>query len=94
VALPEILLSPIAERAQRPSVLAPASPQADGRLRRCTFRRVTLAAPVPARGRAVAMYEVMCLFPACDTIPLGDLVSARAICDACTASGIFRPDED
>jgi hypothetical protein len=28
------------------------------------------------------------------SLPLGDLESARPICDACTAGHIFRPDED
>jgi hypothetical protein len=68
--------------------------RSDGvRLRRCTFRRVT--AVEPERGRALPIYEVACLYPDREqALPLGDLDSARAICDACAATGIFRPDED
>jgi hypothetical protein len=75
-------------------LLAPVS--ADGsRLRRCTFRRVSVAAAAPSRGRSLPVYDVACLFPSRESsIPLGDLGSARAICDACTATGLFRPDED
>jgi hypothetical protein len=41
------------------------------------------------------VYDVQCLFPARDLlIPLGDLESARPICNACTARPVFRPDED
>jgi hypothetical protein len=47
------------------------------------------------RGSALPVYDVACLYPSReDAIPLGDLASARPICDACAATGIFRPDED
>ena len=59
-------------------------------LRRCTFRRLVAVQrnPRPA-------YGVECLYPDRQVpIPLGDLASARPICDACRADHIFRPDED
>lgn len=60
-------------------------------IRRCTYRRVTA---VP-RGRRSSVYDVACLYPKRESpIPLGDLASARSICDSCTAHGIFRADED
>jgi hypothetical protein len=60
------------------------------RIRRCTFRRLTLV-PV-AEGR---VFDVACLYPERRRpIPLGDLESAMPICNACTADHIFRPDED
>jgi hypothetical protein len=38
---------------------------------------------------------VDCLFPdRALPMPLGDLESALPICNACTATGIFRADED
>jgi hypothetical protein len=60
------------------------------RIKRCTYRRlVSLDRP---RER---IYEVECLFPDRRVpIPLGDLDSSMPICNACTASHIFRPDED
>ena len=59
-------------------------------LRRCTFRRLT----VVRRGGS-AVYAVDCLYPdRLVPIPLGDLVAARGICDACVAAHVFRPDED
>ena len=75
-------------------LLAPVSTDG-GRLRRCTFRRVSVAAAAASRGRSLPVYDVACLYPSRESlIPLGDLDSARAICDACSAAGIFRPDED
>ena len=63
-----------------------------GRLRRCTFRRIDRVAALPGRaGRSD--YEVMCLYED-EPLALGDIPAARPICDTCTASGIFRPDED
>lgn len=60
------------------------------RIRRCTFRRVTLVAH-----RSERAYEVDCLYPdRALPIPLGDLDGATPICNACTAAGIFRADED
>jgi hypothetical protein len=59
-------------------------------LRRCTYRRL-----IAVRKRPDAVYEAECLYPDRQVpIPLGDLASARPICAACTASHIFRPDED
>ena len=59
-------------------------------IRRCTYRRMSLL-----RRKPEPLYDVACLFP--DRVvpmPLGDLDTARPICDACRASHIFRPDED
>ncbi len=80
---------PVASR----DVPAPESLAPVGRLRRCTFRRIDRLEPLP--GRAVLpAYEVMCLYRGMTTpMALGDVDSAGPICGACTASGIFRPDE-
>ncbi|MEA2622698.1 MAG: hypothetical protein QOH61_1608 [Chloroflexota bacterium] len=93
------LARPIQKRPQtqpHPSGTAPLMapvPTDGGRLRRCTFRRVTVVQG--AKGRELPLYEVACLYPDREqALPLGDLASARAICDACAATGIFRPDED
>jgi hypothetical protein len=60
-------------------------------LRRCTFRYVKAV----ANGRSLPMYEVACTFPDRKKhIPLGDIESARPICQACTYQGIFRADSD
>jgi hypothetical protein len=60
-------------------------------LRRCTFRKIATV----ANGRDLPMYDVACTFPdRRRAIPLGDVESARPICDACTYQGIFRPDAD
>jgi hypothetical protein len=60
------------------------------RIRRCTFRRLT---QVDVAGDRI--YDVACLYPERRRpIPLGDLESATPICNSCTASHIFRPDED
>lgn len=76
------------QRAHAPQVPFATSPEAP--LRRCTFRRVTA---VP-RGRSLPVYDVACMYPKRESpVPLGDLETSRAICDACTARGIFRPDE-
>lgn len=75
-----------------PPLMAPV-PTDGGRLRRCTFRRVGVVET--ARGTSLPRYEVECLYPDREqALPLGDLASSRAICDACAATGIFRPDED
>lgn len=64
-----------------------------GRLRRCTFRRIDRAEA--QRGRTDdSSYEVMCLYGTDAPLPLGDIAAAQPVCEACTASGIFRPDED
>lgn len=61
-----------------------------GHIRRCTFRRLTLV-----ERRPIAVYDAECLYPDRKApIPLGDVESARPICDSCTALHIFRPDED
>jgi hypothetical protein len=40
-------------------------------------------------------YEVSCLYPDRRVpLPLGDLEESIEICGACTASHIFRPDEE
>lgn len=60
-------------------------------LRRCTFRRVTTT----PRPRGLPVYEVACTFPdRRRAVSLGDVESARPICDSCTYQGIFRPDSD
>ena len=69
------------------------SPAAPTTLRRCTFRRVALKAA--AGPRALPMYDVACTFPdRRKAVPLGDIESARPICESCTYQGIFRPDSD
>ena len=64
-----------------------------GRLRRCTFRRIDQLSVLPGRsGRSD--YEVVCLYgDAIQPMVLGDISAAQPVCDRCTASGIFRPDE-
>ena len=65
-----------------------------GRLRRCTFRRIDRVTVIPGRAGSSA-YEVMCLYGEADEpLALGDISSAATVCEACTAAGIFRPDED
>ena len=65
-----------------------------GRLRRCTFRRIDQVSALPGRAPRLD-YEVMCLYGDVDhPLALGDVSDARPICEGCTASGIFRPDED
>ena len=64
-----------------------------GRLRRCTFRRIDRVEGLPGRSQRLS-YEVMCLYGTDEPLALGDIAEARPICEACTASGIFRPDED
>ncbi len=67
-----------------PSRLAP------HRIRRCTYRRL-----ISVELKRERIYDVECLFPDRKvSVPLGDLDSALAICNACTAPHIFRPDED
>jgi hypothetical protein len=90
------LLRPRTDRPSgHPTPLMAPVPSDGGRLRRCTFRKIEIAAAVPPRGRALPVYEVTCLYPDLkQSLPLGDLGSARAICNACVAPGVFRPDED
>jgi hypothetical protein len=81
MALP-LPLEPVAT--SDPSQLAPY------RIRRCTYRRLIR---VELKGDRV--YDVECLYPDRKLpIPLGDLEAAMPVCNACTASHIFRPDED
>jgi hypothetical protein len=76
----------------------PLSPRPEGtvaslpadRIRRCTFRRL-----IALERGAHPVYDVECLYPdRAAPLPLGDLETARPICNACTAEHIFRPDED
>jgi hypothetical protein len=76
------------QSAAQPSSLGAAVPESH--IRRCTFRRM-----IAVERRPDAVYDVQCLFPDRSVpIPLGDLESARPICNACTARPVFRPDED
>jgi glycine cleavage system aminomethyltransferase T len=64
--------------------------QAAQRIRRCTYRRLSRVEITGEQG-----YEVSCLFPDRRLpLPLGDLDSSAAICGACEADHVFRPDED
>jgi hypothetical protein len=78
------MLRPIAPPDVSPSGLAAQ------RIRRCTYRRLI---QLDVAGERAS--DVECLYPDRRLpIPLGDLDSATPICNACTASHIFRPDED
>jgi len=77
----------------RPSTSLPVrtTDEAPTALRRCTFRRIATI----ARPRELPLYEVACTFPDRSRgVPLGDVESARPICDSCTYQGIFRADSD
>ncbi|MEX1335267.1 MAG: hypothetical protein AB1Z66_08215 [Candidatus Limnocylindrales bacterium] len=74
--------------APAPDAVTPA-----GRLRRCTFRRIDRVSALPGRSERTS-YEVMCLYGTDQPLSLGDLDEAQPVCEACTAAGIFRPDED
>jgi hypothetical protein len=67
-----------------------ASPYAAPRIRRCTYRLLSRI------GAGVELgYEVSCLYPSRRVpLPLGDLEASNEICSSCTASHIFRPDEE
>jgi len=72
---------------------APEATAPIGRLRRCTFRRLDRGAALPGRS-LLSTYEVMCLYGGAEAaLALGDVDAARPVCEACTATGIFRPDE-
>lgn len=74
-------------------VPAPESIAPVGRLRRCTFRRIDHLEALPGR-MVLPVYEVMCLYRGLESpMALGDVDAAKPICEACTATGIFRPDE-
>ena len=78
------MLRPIAPPDVSPSGLAAQ------RIRRCTYRRLI---QLDVAGERAS--DVECLYPDRRLpIPLGDLDSATPICNACTASHVFRPDED
>jgi hypothetical protein len=80
---------------QRISELDPAAePEKARRIRRCTFRRLSRIAG-ESSGDSAAAYEVSCLYPDRRVpLPLGGAETSAAICAACTADHIFRPDED
>jgi hypothetical protein len=94
-------LSPVPQAPFRPgSISVPSGdvPAAEsiapvGRLRRCVFRRIDRLEALPGRV-SMPSYEVMCLYRGLEeAMALGDVDGARPTCDACTATGIFRPDE-
>jgi hypothetical protein len=73
---------------REPSPLAASLSAARGR--RCTYRRLSR---VGVGGEAG--YEVSCLYPDRRMpLPLGNLDASTRICGSCTATHIFRPDED
>lgn len=75
---------PVETSAPDPYRLAP------HRIRRCTFRRL-----IRVEAGNDRVYDVECLYPDRRvSIPIGDLDSATEICNTCTASHIFRADED
>jgi len=76
---------------QRITELEPiAAPFPAPRLRRCTFRRLSRIGT-----GTDSDYEVSCLYPNRRVpLPLGDLQASLEICAVCTASHIFRPDEE
>ena len=60
-----------------------------GRIRRCSVRHVSILATMPAS------VHVDCLLGGREhPLPLGSLEESRAICNACTARGVWREDED
>ncbi len=61
-----------------------------GRIRRCRVRHVTI---LP--GRTGAEVAVDCLLGGPEhPLPLGTMDEARLICNACTATTVWRADED
>lgn len=88
--LPELQLPVPLGDAPAPETVTPV-----GRLRRCTFRRIDRVDALPGRGGETA-YEAVCLYYGTvdEPLALGDISQARPVCEACTATGIFRPDED
>jgi hypothetical protein len=76
---------------QRAPKLEPTAQPIDAqRIRRCTFRRLSRIAADSGQ-----VYEVSCLYPDRRLpLPIGDLETSLEVCGACTASHIFRPDED
>ncbi|MGH2455522.1 MAG: hypothetical protein ACRDHD_04615 [Candidatus Limnocylindria bacterium] len=61
-----------------------------GRIRRCRVRHVTI---LP--GTELPTVQVDCLLGGRDhPLPLGTMDEARLICNACTATTVWRADED
>lgn len=82
------------QREARPVAVAPidhserAPIPRSGRIRRCTVRHVTV---LPG-GKQV---QVDCLLGGPDyPLPLGTMDEARPICNACTARGVWRDDDE
>ncbi|HLY36107.1 MAG TPA: hypothetical protein VKU35_05305 [Candidatus Limnocylindria bacterium] len=66
-----------------------ATPRA-GRIRRCRVRHVAIL-PGPDGG----LVQVACLLGGPEhPLPLGTMDEARPICNACTATTVWRADED
>jgi hypothetical protein len=82
------VLPPLARDVPAPETVIPA-----GRLRRCTYRRIDLVKTLPGRSQR-SSYEIACLYGGeLTALALGDIETARPVCEACQATGIFRPDE-
>lgn len=78
-----VALEPIDSRARAPIPRG-------GRIRRCRVRYVEI---VP--GRDEPMVQVSCLLGGLEhPLPLGTMDEARPICNACTATTVWRADED
>lgn len=61
-----------------------------GSIRRCRVRHVSIVA-----GDGERRVQVDCLLGGRDhPLPLGTMDEAREICNACTATTVWRPDED
>ena len=61
-----------------------------GRIRRCSVRHVSIAP-----GDKLPSVQVDCLLGGRDyALPLGTMDEARPICNACTATTVWRADED
>jgi hypothetical protein len=63
-----------------------------GRIRRCRVRHVSI---LPSASGELPMVQVDCLLGGPDyPLPLGTMDEARPICNACTATTVWRADED
>lgn len=61
-----------------------------GRIRRCRVRHVSIVS-----NSEVPTVQVDCLLGGRDhPLPLGTMDEARPICNACTATTVWRPDEE
>lgn len=79
----QMALDPIDSQQPRPNV------PRQGRIRRCRVRHVTI---LP--GDDGPIVQVDCLLGGRDhPLPLGSMDDAREICNACTATTIWRADE-